>query len=296
VNRGLWYAIGAYCAWGLFPLYWKALHGVPALELIGHRILWSFALLAIVILVQRGWKSFAADAFKPRVLGIYTVAAVLVSVNWFVYVWAVNAGFVVETSLGYFINPLISVLFGVVLLREKLRRFQWVAVGLAAAGVTYLTIAYGSLPWIALTLAISFALYGLVKKLAPLGSVNGLALETGMLSLPALAYLLFLDRAGTGAFLHSEPRINLLLVGAGFATTIPLLLFASAARRIPLLWIGLLQYIAPTIQFILGVTIYHEALTTQRLIGFSMVWAALIVFAVEGVLAHRASVFPATTD
>lgn len=296
MNRGLWYAIAAYGLWGLFPLYWKALHGVPALELIGHRILWSFVLLALVIFIQRQWKSFRDEAFKPRVLGIYTVAAVLVSVNWFVYVWAVNAGFVVETSLGYFINPLISVLFGVVLLREKLRRFQWVAVGLAAAGVAYLTITYGSLPWIALTLAVSFALYGLVKKLAPLGSVNGLALETAMLSIPALGYLLFLERADTGAFLHSDLRINLLLVGAGFATTIPLLLFASAARRIPLLWIGLLQYIAPTIQFILGVTIYHEVLTTQRLIGFSMVWAALAVFAIEGISAHRASAFPATTD
>jgi chloramphenicol-sensitive protein RarD len=296
MRRGVWYAATAYVAWGLFPLYWKALHGVPAVQLVGHRLVWSAVLLFAGIALTRNWKTFRTEAFKPRVIGIYTAAAILVSVNWLTYVWAVNAGFVVETSLGYFINPLISVVFGVVLLKEKLRPFQWAAVGLAALGVVYLTVVYGSLPWIALVLAVTFALYGLVKKLAPLGSANGLALETGLLFVPAVAYLVYAQLAGTGAFLHSGARIDLLLVGAGIATTVPLLLFASAARRIPLLWIGLLQYIAPTIQFLLGVLVYHEALTPHRLVGFCIVWAALAVFAAEGIITHRMTAFPATTD
>ena len=264
MNKGIWYAIGAYATWGLFPIYWKWLHAVPALQLVGHRIGWSFLLLCAVILLSKQWRAFRAAALTWRVLLIYLVAALLIGVHWLTYVWAVNAGFIVETSLGYFITPLLSVLMGVIFLRERLRPMQWLPIGLAAAGVLYLTFAYrvgaahGSLPWIALTLAFTFGIYGLVKKTAPLGSLYGLTLETGILFLPALVYLVYAEAAGTAAFLHTGAGSDLLLIGAGAVTTIPLLMFASAAQRIPLSLVGILQYIAPTLQFLLGVLVYHE--------------------------------------
>jgi chloramphenicol-sensitive protein RarD len=287
MKKGIWYAIGAYCAWGLFPIYWKWLHKVPALQLISHRILWSFVLLAIIIFVTRQWRSFRSAAGGWRVLLVYLASALLLSVNWLTYVWAVNAGYIIETSLGYFINPLLSVLMGVIFLRERLRPWQWLPIGLAAVGVIYLALAYGQLPWIALTLAFSFGTYGLVKKTAPLGSLYGLTLETGILFLPALAYLVYLDHAGQGAFLHSSAVTNLLLAGAGVVTTIPLLLFASAVQRIPLSMVGILQYITPTMQFLIGVLIYKEPFNHSHLIGFSIVWIALIIFWLEGYLANR---------
>jgi chloramphenicol-sensitive protein RarD len=220
-------------------------------------------------------------------IGIYSVAAVLLSINWLVYVWGVNAGFIVETSLGYFINPLFSVLLGVVFLHERLRPTQWIPVALAAAGVIYLTVTYGRLPWIALSLAFSFGLYGLVKKMAPLGSLYGLTLETAIVFPIALLYLAFVNFAGTGSFLHDGVRTDLLLIATGVVTSIPLLMFASAARQIPLTMIGVLQYIAPTLQFLIGVFLYHEVFDQTRLIGFSLVWLALIIFWVENYLANR---------
>jgi chloramphenicol-sensitive protein RarD len=286
MRRGIWYAVAAYVAWGLFPIYWKWLHKVPALQLIAHRIVWSFIFLALIIFLTRQWKKFHATLNK-RVLLIYLASAVLLSINWLTYVWAVNAGFIVETSLGYFINPLFSVLMGVIFLRERLRSWQWVPVGLAAAGVTFLAVAYGSLPWIALTLAVSFGIYGLVKKTAPLGSLYGLTLETGILFIPAVGFLLTMQVTGQGAFLNSNPVTDLLLAGAGIVTTIPLLLFASAAQMIPLSTIGVLQYIAPTLQFLIGVLIYREPFDHTHLVGFSIVWLALIIFWVEGYLAGR---------
>jgi chloramphenicol-sensitive protein RarD len=229
---------------------------------------------------------------KPKTVGIYSIASVLLSVNWLIYVWGVNAGFIVETSLGYFINPLFSVLLGVVFLRERLRTLQWLPVVLAAAGVIYLTLTYGRPPWIALSLAVSFGLYGLVKKLAPLGSLYGLTLETAILFPIALLYLTFVDFSDTGAFLHESALTDVLLIGAGAVTTIPLLMFASAARQIPLTVIGILQYIAPTIQFLIGVFIYHEPFDQSRLIGFGLVWIALIIFWVESYFANRVPVRP----
>jgi chloramphenicol-sensitive protein RarD len=288
MNRGIWYGIGAYITWGLFPIYWKWLHHVPAVQLISHRVLWSFLMLFAFILVSRQWKVFRAALLAPRVLRIYLVAAVLIGINWLVYIWAVNAGFIVEASLGYYINPLLNVLMGVLFLRERLRPLQWVPLGLAAVGVLYLTFAYGSLPWIALTLAFSFGAYGLVKKTAPLGSLYGLTLETGLLFLPALLYLLYSETTGQGAFLHTGATSDVLLVGAGLMTTIPLLMFASAARRIPLSLVGILQYIAPTLQFLLGVLVYGEPFTHTQFIGFGIVWVALILFGIEGFLASRA--------
>ncbi|MBP1731395.1 MAG: RarD protein, superfamily transporter [Deltaproteobacteria bacterium] len=288
MNRGTWYAVGAYGLWGLFPIYWKWLIHVPATQLLAHRILWSFVSLFIAAMFLHEWRSLSRAVLRAKVLGIYSVAAMLICINWFLYVWAVNAGFIVETSLGYFINPLISVLMGVVFLRERLRPRQWVPVGLAAAGVFYLTFTYGSLPWIALVLAFSWATYGLIKKTSPLGSLPGLTLETGLLLLPMLIYLGYVELAGKGAFLHEGILCDILLVGTGLITAVPLLMFASAVRRIPLSLIGILQYIAPTLQFLIGVLVYKEPFTVNKLVGFGLVWLALIVFGVESFLTHRA--------
>lgn len=290
MNKGIWYGIAAYAMWGFFPIYWKLLHDVPALQLLGHRIAWSFLLLVAFIFLTRQWNDFRAVAFDRKTLGIYSIAGVLLSLNWLIYVWGVNAGFIVETSLGYFINPLLSVLFGVIFLREQLRPMQWVPVVIAAIGVLYLTLSYGRPPWIALSLAVTFGLYGLVKKLSPLGSVFGLTLETGIVFPAALIYLFFVQSNGTGGFLHDGLTVDLLLIGAGVVTTIPLLMFASAAKEIPLNMIGVLQYFAPTIQFLLGVFLYKEPFDTTRFIGFGIVWVALIIFWVENLLARRAPV------
>ncbi len=236
---------------------------------------------------MRQGNEFRAAISSPRVLLIYAAAAILLAINWLTYVWAVNAGFIVETSLGYFINPLLSMVLGVVILRERLRPWQWVPVGLAAAGVVYLTIAYGSLPWIGLILAFSFGLYALIQKVAPLGSLHSVTLETGLLFIPALCYLLFTEANGSGAFLHSTPVASLLMVGAGVITAVPLLMFAAATQRIPLSLVGVLQYIAPTMYFLIGVLLYGEPLTLERLIGFVIIWLALAIFAVEGFLYHK---------
>ena len=276
--------------WGLFPLYWKWLQHVPALQLICHRILWSCLILAGVILCLRRSKAFRVTALTPSVVPIYIAAALLIGINWLVYVWAVNNGFIIEASLGYFINPLLSILLGVIFLRERLRSWQWVPIGLSALGVLYLTFTYGRLPWIALTLASSFGLYGLVKKTAPLGSLYGLALETGLLFVPALLYLVYANGIGQGAFLHTGAGSDLLMVGAGLITTVPLLMFASALQRIPLFLVGILQYITPTLQFLLGALIYREPFTYDQLIGFGIVWVALVIFGVEGFIAHRGQV------
>ena len=290
MNKGIWYGVGAYVLWGFFPIYWKVLHPVSAFQVIGHRIGWSFILLAIYIVITNQWQDFRSVAFKAKTIGIYSIAAVLLSINWLIYVWGVNSGFIVETSLGYFINPLFSVLLGVIFLRERLRPAQWIPVGLAALGVIYLAFVYGRLPWIALSLAFSFGLYGFVKKLSPLGSLYGLTLETGIVFPAALIYLVIVGFNGSGAFLHTGTVVDVFLIGAGLVTTIPLLMFASAAKQIPLTIVGLLQYIAPTLQFLIGVFIYKEPFDRAHFIGFAIVWLALIVFAVESYLANRVPV------
>ncbi|HAV78128.1 MAG TPA: EamA family transporter RarD [Anaerolineae bacterium] len=288
MNKGILYGIGAYALWGFFPIYWKLLHNVPALQVIGHRIGWSFILLLAYIALRGQWQAFRASAMNWRTIGIYSIAAVLLSFNWLIYVWGVNAGFIVETSLGYFINPLLSVLLGVIFLRERLRPMQWIPVGIAAVGVAYLTFVYGRLPWIALSLAFTFGFYGFVKKLSPLGSLHGLTLETGIGFPVALAYIAFVGFSGSGAFLQNGILLDLLLIGAGVVTTIPLLMFASAARQIPLTVVGLLQYIAPSLQFLIGVFVYKEPFDQAHFTGFAIVWLALIIFAVESYTANRA--------
>jgi len=287
MKKGVLYALGAYITWGLFPVYWKFLKDVPALQLLGHRIIWSFLFLFIFILAARQFKHFRAAIASKRVLLIYLTAAILIGINWCIYVWAVNAGFIVETSLGYFINPLFSVLLGVIILKERLRKFQWIPIVIATSGVTLLSLEYGRLPWIALSLAFTFAIYGLIKKTAPLNAVNGLLLETGILFLPALAFLAVSQFSGQGAFLHLGAGSDLLMIGAGAVTTIPLLFFASAAQRIPLSLLGTIQYIAPSLQFLLGVFVFREPFNQTQLIGFCIVWLALVLFWGESLWFHR---------
>jgi chloramphenicol-sensitive protein RarD len=272
--------------WGFFPVYWKLLHGVPALEIVAHRLAWSLVFLAVIVSVLRGWQDLR-QSINRRVLLVYLAAGVVLTINWLVYIYGVNAGFVVETSLGYFINPLVSVLFGVIFFREKLPPSKWIPVLLAAAGVLYLTVSYGELPWIALALAFSFGLYGLIKKLSPLAALPGLTLETAAMFVPAVGYLAILEAQGVGSFGHVGALENVLMALAGVVTAVPLLLFSSAARSIPLSTIGILQYIAPTIQFSLGVFVYGESFTPQRLIGFSIVWLALILFWAGGMYERR---------
>ena len=292
MNKGILNGIAAYALWGFFPIYWKLLHQVPALQVIGHRISWSFVLLLLFIVVTKQWQDFRSAALTAKTIGIYSIAAILLTINWLVYVWGVNSGFIVETSLGYFINPLLSVLLGVIFLHERLRTAQWVPVIIAAIGVIYLTAVYGRLPWIALSLAFSFGFYGFVKKLAPLGSLYGLTLETGIVFPIALIYLVFVGVSSTGAFRQQSAATDLLLIGAGAVTTIPLLMFASAAKQIPLTVIGLLQYIAPTIQFLIGVFMYKEPFDQAHFIGFGIVWVALVIFWIENFLANRLPVEP----
>ena len=285
MNRGIWYGIGAYAAWGLFPIYFKLTAHVPALEVLSHRVVWSFlTLLLVSVAVRRAAATFRVGA---RLYAFYGLAAVLIAVNWFVYVWAVANGYIVETSLGYFINPFVNVVLGVMVFGERLRPLQWTAVAVAAAGVVYLTVIYGSLPWISLVLAVSFGSYGLVKKKVPLPPMQGLTLETALLFVPALAYALLLAAEGGGTFSRAGVTTDLLLVGAGIITIGPLLLFAAAVQRIPLSIMGLLQYIAPSLQFLLGVLVYREPFTRVQLIGFAAVWAALAIFTAEGLLARR---------
>jgi chloramphenicol-sensitive protein RarD len=287
MNKGITYAVGAYVIWGLLPLYWKLLHHVPVFQLLAHRILWSFLFLIGVILVSRQHRALWKAAMNAKVIRVYGVSAVLVAINWFIYVWAVSHGFVIQTSLGYFINPLVSVLIGVVVLREQLRLGQWIPVGVATVGVVYLTFAYGSLPWISLSLAVTWGVYGLVKKFAPLSSLYGLTVETGLLLLPATFYLVLTASTGRGIFLHDTFSSDALIIGTGIATTTPLFLFALAVVRIPLSLTGILQYIAPTLQFLLGLFVFKETFTRDQFIGFSFIWLALILFAGEAIVTRK---------
>lgn len=286
MNTGVLYALATYIMWGLFPIYWKQIHYVSATQLIAHRIFWSFFMLLAVVLLTGQRKKFRSQV-DGRVFRWHIAAAILLGINWLTYVWAVNNGFIVESSLGYFINPLFSVFLGMVFLKERLRPLQWIPIVLAAIGVLYLTLLYGRLPWIALVLAGSFGIYGLLKKQSALGSLYGLTLETGIMLLPALGYLTYVGMRGESAFMMIDTKTDLFLIGAGLVTAIPLLAFAKAAQSIPLTMIGILQYIAPTGQFLIGVLLYKEEFTAPQAIGFGIIWFALLFFWVEGWLNHR---------
>jgi chloramphenicol-sensitive protein RarD len=280
--------VGAYLLWGLFPLYWPLLEPAGALEILGHRIVWSLALLALVVAVTGGFRWLRElGARRLRLLGL---AAVLISVNWCTFIYGVNSGHVVETSLGYFMNPLVTVGLAVVVLGETLRPLQRVAVAIAGVAVLGLTLDYGRPPWIALTLACTFALYGLVKKQADAGGVRSLAVETAILAPVALGYLAVL---GGGTALTEGPGHLALLVGSGVTTAVPLVLFGVAATRIPLSTVGLLQYLAPTMQFLIGVLVFAEPMPATRLAGFALVWVALLVFTYDALsTARRARLVP----
>ena len=279
-KTGLLFGVAAYTFWGAFPLYWPLLQPATPLEIVSHRAVWSLFFCLIALGLSRQVKSTYALLKNPRVFIRLLLAASLVSVNWIVYIWAVNNGHVVESALGYYINPLIIIAFGVIALHEKMRPLQWTAVGFGALGVLVLTIDYGRLPWIALTLAITWGSYGLVKKQLNLGALEGLAIET-LLTLPFYGgYLIYIGLNGTGV-LGSSPGLSILLIGAGIVTAIPLLLFNGSTTRLPFTIIGLLQYITPTLQFSIGVWVRHEDMPTARWVGFLIIWAALLTLAID---------------
>ncbi|MBA2897932.1 EamA family transporter RarD [Nonomuraea soli] len=286
-RRGVLFGIAAYAMWGLFPLYWPLLKPSEPLEILAHRMAWSLVAVVAILAVRRHWSWFRELVKQPKTMGLLALAAVLVSLNWLTYIYAVNSGQVVESALGYFINPLVSVLFGVLLLKERLRSLQWVAVGFGALAVVVLAVGYGRPPWIALILAMSFGVYGLVKKKANVGAAESLTVETLVLLAPALAYLVYLETQGTATFGHSTPWHALLLAGAGVITAVPLLCFTSAAIRVPLSTIGLLQYIAPVLQFLVGVLIAQETMPVSRWLGFSIVWLALAIFSYDSLRTAR---------
>ncbi len=287
MNKGILAGIGTYILWGIFPVFWRLLEDQPAIEILAHRVVWSLAFVSILLVLQRDWGWLRPALRNRRTVVTYTIAAILLSANWFTYIWAVNAGYVVEASLGYFINPLVNFLLGVIFLGEKLRGGQVVAVIMAGAGVVYLTVTYGSLPWISLVLAVTFGLYGLIKKTAALESMHGFSLETLVLFLPALAYLFFREQTGIGGFGHAGVTTTLLFILTGPVTSIPLLMFGYAARRVPLSTLGFIQYISPTLQFLLGVFVYNEPFPASRLVGFCIIWLALLVYSLETVIYSR---------
>ncbi len=286
-SKGVLYAAAAYAAWGLFPLFFKQLGQVGAQEVVAHRTVWSLLFVLALLLVKKHFSWMRAVLGQPKVLAAFALSAVLLATNWLIYVWAVQNDHVLDASLGYFINPLVNVALGFAVLHERPRKLQWLAVGLAAAGVVWLTVQAGRLPWVALSLALSFGFYGLLRKIAPLGALEGLTVETLVLAPIALGALAWWSLQGHSAFVSGDGFTLFMLLLSGPLTAITLLLFASGARRIPMTTLGLLQYIAPTTQFVLGVWLYHEPFQPSRLVGFALIWAALAVYSLESLLRSR---------
>lgn len=288
MNPGIVYAAFAFFLWGIFPLYFHALRDVPPMEILGHRMLWSLLFLAIVLTVRRQWTWLPRVVRQPRVLMMFVASALLLSANWFVYIWSVHNGHVIDASLGYFINPLINVMLGVLVLKETLRRGQWLAIGLAACGVAWLTWSAGEPPYIALILGLTFGGYGLLRKTAALAALEGLSLETMILFPLALGYVVWLTATGHNTFINTgADSTRWLLAAAGPITAIPLLLFAAGARKISMSALGLLQYLSPTLQALLGVWVFHEAFPPARLAGFLIIWGARALYVAEGLWAAR---------
>jgi len=288
-RAGLFNGFAAYGMWGLVPLFWPLLKPAGAVEILAHRMVWSLGLVGVALLVMRRW-AWAGELLRsPRRLGLVTIAAAVITVNWGVYIWAVNSGHVVEASLGYFINPLVTIAMGVLLLKERLRTTQWAAVGIGALAVVVLTVGYGRPPWISLCLAFSFATYGLVKKKVNLGGIESLAAETAVLFLPALAYLLWRGTHGGSTFASHGFGHAALLAAAGLVTALPLVCFGAAAIRVPLSTLGLLQYLTPVFQFLLGILYFHEEMPPERWAGFVLVWAALVLLTWDALRTARRS-------
>ncbi|MEU4727964.1 EamA family transporter RarD [Streptomyces sp. NPDC023588] len=288
-RTGLLYGFGAYGMWGLVPLFWPLLKPSGAIEILAHRMVWSLAVVGLALLALRRWGWIRELVRRPRKLGLTALAALLITVNWGVYIWSVNNGQVVEASLGYFINPLVSIALGVLVLGERLRRVQWTAVGLSFAAVLVLAVGYGRPPWISLILASSFATYGLIKKKLNMGGLESLTAETAVLFPPALAYVLWLGATGQSTFASQGVGHSLLLASTGLVTAVPLVFFGAAAIRVPLSTLGLLQYLAPVFQFGLGVLYFHEAMPSERWVGFSLVWAALALLTWDALRTARRS-------
>lgn len=280
-------ASSAFLIWGLSPLYWKMLQEVPSLEIIMHRIVWSFLFLVPLLVICRGWREFRAVLRTGRTRRILLLTSVIAGSNWLVYVWAINHDMVLQASLGYYINPLVNVLLGLIFLRERLRPPQILAVALAGIGVLYLAILHGEFPWVALFLAFSFGFYGLIRKVAQVTALVGLSVETLLLTLPALSYLLYLDSAGGGTFLNTSPALDLLLIGAALMTAFPLLLFTIGARRLHLSTLGFLQYIAPSCSFLLAVFFFHEPLHRGQAWTFVFIWSALVIYSADSLFQYR---------
>jgi chloramphenicol-sensitive protein RarD len=281
------YAGSAFLIWGLSPVYWKALGAVPALEIAMHRVGWSFVFLMCLILLQRRRHEFAGVLKNGRMLLTLSFTAILVFGNWLLYIWAVNNNYLLQASLGYYINPLVNVVLGLIFLRERLRKPQIVSVLLAASGVLYLTLSFGELPWIALTLALSFGFYGLIRKVAPVGALVGLAVETMLLSPPAVIYLVYLNSQGADAIFRVSLKLDLLLIGCAPLTAVPLLFFTLGAKRIYLSTLGLIQYIGPSGMFLLAVFFYNETFSTVQIWTFVMIWAALVIYSTDSVIYYR---------
>jgi chloramphenicol-sensitive protein RarD len=286
-RRGYASGLAAYIMWGFFPIYFHDLRPAGAVEILAHRIVWSALSVAVLVTVIHRWKAIHDLRHRPRTLAGIVLAAVLIAGNWGTYIYGVNSGHVVETSLGYFITPLLSVLFGVVVFRERLTMPQWVAIGLGAAAVVVITVDYHRLPWIALVLAASFGSYGLVKKQLGLPPTDGLLMEASALLLPALAYLGWLTAAGRSTFTSVSPGHTVLLLVSGVLTAVPLLLFADAANRIPMTGIGILQYTAPVLQLMCGLVLFHEPMPAAQLIGFVLVWVAIVIFTWDAIRRAR---------
>ncbi|MFJ7076212.1 EamA family transporter RarD [Streptomyces sp. NPDC098781] len=286
-RMGLLNGFAAYGMWGLVPLFWPLLKPAGAIEILAHRMAWSLVFVVVALLVVRRWAWAGELIRQPRRLALIAVAAGVITVNWGVYIWSVNSGHVVEASLGYFINPLVTIAMGVLLLKERLRPVQWAAVGIGFAAVIVLTVGYGQPPWISLILAFSFATYGLVKKKVNLGGVESLAAETAIQFLPAVAYLAWLSAQGKSTFTSEGPGHVALLAATGIVTALPLVCFGAAAIRVPLSTLGLLQYLAPVFQFLLGVLYFHEAMPAERWAGFALVWLALTLLTADAWRAAR---------
>ncbi len=287
-RRGLWAAAGSFVVWGLMPLYWHLLKTVPSMQIVMHRIVWSALLVVGGLCLTQGLQWLRIATARPRVAWMLALSGVLIAFNWGLYIWAVNAGHVVETSLGYFINPLLNVLLGVLLLRERLSIAQWVSVAVATVGVLWLTFNYGSFPWIAMLLAASFGIYGFIRKLVVVDAIPGLAIESLYLFLPAVAVLLWLESNGAGGFASQWSwQVDALLVFAGVLTALPLIGFSYAVRRVPYSVVGFMQYLAPTLQLLIGVLVFGEVFDRDRAIGFTFIWVGLLIFVVDGVLRSR---------
>ena len=283
-NKGLLAALGAFTIWGLLPLYWKTLSTAIPIEIVCHRITWSTAATILLLILWKKAGKLLVVLKDKKVILRFILTSLLLSINWLLYIWAVNSNYIIESSLGYYINPLINVLLGVFFLKEQLRKIQWLSIIFAFLGVCYLTFAYGQFPWIAIVLALTFGLYGLLRKTASLPSLEGLCLETSLLFIPALVVLIFLANQGQSDFIYQDTNGRLLLVSTGLVTSLPLLLFGYAAQKIPLSTLGVAQYLAPSLQLCIGIFVYGESFPREQMTGFALVWCGLFIYATEGIM------------